>query len=78
VITDRDRVRDLEVDLAHARSQNRELWAANRRLAAQLAGETPAPIAPPGYGPGDPETVAQLVDAVIAYKPGRRTITAAS
>jgi hypothetical protein len=78
VITDRDRVRDLEVDLAHARSQNRELWAANRRLAAQLAGETPAPFTPHGYGPGDPETVAQLVDAVIAYKPGRRTRAVAS
>ena len=78
MITDRDRVRDLEVDLAHTRSQNRELWAANRRLAAQLAGEQPALITSPGYGPGDPETVAQLVDAVIAYKPGRRTRARAS
>jgi hypothetical protein len=78
VITDRDRVRDLEVDLAHARSQNRELWAANRRLAAQLAGEQPAPVRPPGHGPGDPEAIAQLVDAVIAYKPGRRTRARAS
>ncbi len=66
-------VRDLEIELAHARHQIRDLWAANRRLAAALYGQPPARPRPPGYGPGDPQEIAELVEAVCAYRPGRRT-----
>jgi hypothetical protein len=65
----RDRVRDLELELAHTRNELHTTTAARDRLLAALYSTPPPP--PPEFGPGRPEDIAALVEAICPPLPGR-------
>ncbi len=65
----RDRVRDLELELAHTRNELHATTAARDRLLAALYGTPPPP--PPEFGPGRPQDIAALVEAICPPLPGR-------